>query len=134
MGRHVAVRQPVNRVVQPPLSSLPVLNQQYQGTLNNLLTRTASTMRLTNIQQHGQVIDGNFSEMQRKGTFAGVIDTSMHLIFTVAAAEGHPSLFFTGSIRTDKYLVGNYCRQDQVGQCLGDYGIWSIAPVAPIVK
>ncbi len=35
---------------------------------------------------------------------------------------------FEGSQSSDGNLAGNYCRQDQSGQCVGDYGIWSIAP------
>lgn len=131
VGQHTTTRHIIgSKIVPTALSSLPVLNQQYQGTVNDLLTHTTTTMTLTHLQQHGQVIEGNFSGLRRKGTFTGVLDTSRHLFFTLTATKYEPSLFFEGSIRMDKYLVGNYCRQDQSGQCVGDYGIWSITPVA----
>jgi hypothetical protein len=75
------------------------------------------------------VINGNFSGMERKSTFSGVRDTSKHLFFTTAPSNGQASLFFEGSVRADGNLVGNYCRQDTAGQCVGDYGIWSIGPI-----
>ncbi|HEV2655349.1 MAG TPA: hypothetical protein VGT82_10335, partial [Ktedonobacteraceae bacterium] len=57
-----------------------------------------------------------------------VLDTSKHILFTVAAHAGQASIFFQGSLRADGNLVGNYCRQDASGQCVGDYGVWSVAP------
>jgi eukaryotic-like serine/threonine-protein kinase len=107
----------------------PELAQQYKGTIDDLLTKTTTEMTLTQVQQSGQVINGNFSGMERKSTFSGVRDTSKHLFFTTAPSNGQASLFFEGSVRADGNLVGNYCRQDTAGQCVGDYGIWSIGPI-----
>jgi eukaryotic-like serine/threonine-protein kinase len=110
-------------VVQPELA------QQYKGTVDNLLTKATTEMTLTQVQQNGQEINGNFSGIARKSTFTGVRDTSKHLFFTIAPSNGQASLFFEGSIRGDGNLVGNYCRQDTSGQCVGDYGIWSVGPI-----
>lgn len=85
-------------------------------------------MSLTQVQQSRQVVSGTFAGMQRTSIFSGVLDTSKHLFFTLRAGNGQPSLFFEGAIRADENLVGNYCSQDAAGQCVGDYGIWSVAP------
>jgi hypothetical protein len=110
-------------VVQPELA------RQYKGTVDDLLTKATTEMTLMQMQQSGQVINGNFSGIERKSTFSGVRDTSKHLFFTVAPSNGQASLFFEGSVRADGNLVGNYCQQDTSGQCVGDYGIWSVAPM-----
>ncbi len=107
----------------------PELARQYKGTVDNLLTKTTTEMTLTQVQQNGQVINGNFTGIERKSTFSGVRDTSKHLFFTIAPSNGQASLFFEGSVRTDGNLVGNYCQQDTAGQCVGDYGVWSVGAV-----
>ncbi len=55
----------------------------------------------------------------------GVLDTSKHFLFTVKR-DGQLPLFFDGVVRQDGNIVGNYCSQDNAGQCAGDYGVWSI--------
>lgn len=120
-----------NKMVQATPSSQSELAQQYEGTVDDLLTKATTEMALTQVQQDEQVVSGNFAGMQRKGTFSGVLDTSKHLFFTVGAANGQLSLFFEGVVRSDGNLVGNYCSQDLSGQCVGDYGVWGVAPVVP---
>jgi eukaryotic-like serine/threonine-protein kinase len=111
----------------PPLVAF-TLAHRYAGTVNDLLTSTNGTMTLSSVQQNGAIISGSFAGLQRTGTFSGVLDTSKHILFTVAAHAGQASLFFQGSLRADGNLAGNYCRQDASGQCVGDYGVWSVAP------
>jgi eukaryotic-like serine/threonine-protein kinase len=113
----------------PPLVAT-TLAHRYAGTVNDLLTSTNGPMTLNSVQQNGAVISGSFAGLQRTGAFSGVLDTSKHILFTVAAHAGQASLFFEGSQRADGNLVGNYCHQDASGQCVGDYGIWSVTPVA----
>jgi hypothetical protein len=96
----------------------------------DLLKKVTMQMTLVQVQQSRQVVSGNFAGMQRKSLFSGVLDTSRYLFFTIGARGGQPSLFFEGAIRADGNLVGNYCSQDASGQCVGDYGIWSVAPFA----
>ncbi|HEX4205169.1 MAG TPA: hypothetical protein VHZ51_13435 [Ktedonobacteraceae bacterium] len=38
------------------------------------------------------------------------------------------SYFFNGNIRSDGGIAGNYCVQDQGGQCIGNYGLWTVTP------
>ncbi|MBA2393837.1 MAG: serine/threonine protein kinase [Ktedonobacteraceae bacterium] len=108
---------------------LPELVQQYKGTIYNLLTKNTTEMTLTQVQQSGQVLNGAFTGLGRTSAFSGVRDTSKHLFFTIAPSNGQESLFFQGAVRGDGNLVGNYCRQDTSGQCIGDYGIWSVGPI-----
>ncbi|WP_162005549.1 hypothetical protein [Dictyobacter vulcani] len=44
--------------------------------------------------------------------------------------DDQPLLFFDGAVRPDGNLVGNYCTQNQAGQCLSNYGLWSLQPIA----
>jgi eukaryotic-like serine/threonine-protein kinase len=113
----------------PPLVAT-TLAHRYTGIVNDLLTTTNGPMTLSSVQQNGAIISGSFAGLQRTGAFSGVLDTSKHILFTVAAHAGQASLFFEGSQRADGNLVGNYCHQDASGQCIGDYGIWSVAPMA----
>jgi eukaryotic-like serine/threonine-protein kinase len=128
----VVVSQPHTTTSAPKTPSLvtSILAHRYAGTVNDLLTSTKGSMTLSSVQQNGAVISGSFAGLQRTGAFSGVLDTSKHILFTVAAHAGQASLFFEGSQRVDGNLVGNYCHQDASGQCIGDYGIWSVAPVA----
>ncbi|HCJ35805.1 MAG TPA: hypothetical protein DHV65_16105 [Ktedonobacter sp.] len=82
--------------------------------------------------QSNESIQGNFTGLQMQGPFTGVLDESKHIFFTVTGKTGQTReapLFFEGSVRSDANLVGNYRSVDQQGQCAGDYGVWSAAPM-----
>ena len=114
----------------PVTSNLyPIVNTTYQGVLHDLSTDVTSNIALTQIHQNNQSISGYFSSSQVKSTFTGVLDTSKHIFFTVTGNSGQPSLFFEGAVRADGNLAGNYCSIDQQGQCSGNYGVWSLAPM-----
>ncbi len=104
----------------------PIVAQAYAGTVHDLLAGVTTQIGLTHIQQNNERISGSFSEPHIQASFTGVLDTSMHIFFTVS---GRQPLFFEGAIRSDDTLVGNYCTVDAAGQCLGNYGIWSLVPV-----
>ncbi|GAC1312872.1 MAG: hypothetical protein NVSMB27_49140 [Ktedonobacteraceae bacterium] len=109
----------------------PNLARSYDGTIHNLLTNATMRLSFTKIQQNREMIKGYFREPQQADrAFTGVLDTSQHVFFTVAGGSQHLPLFFEGSARPDGNLVGNYCSVDQAGQCVGDYGIWSVTPTA----
>lgn len=112
-------------------SIYPVVAQSYRGTIHDLSTNVTTTLTLTQLQQSNESILGDFTGLRIRGTFTGVLDTSKHIFFTVTRNTGQmreASLFFEGSIRSDDNLVGNYCSEDQQGQCAGNYGVWSAAP------
>lgn len=108
----------------------PVVAQSYHGTIHDLSTNMTTTITLTQLQQSNESIQGNFAGLQMQGAFTGVLDASKHIFFTVTGKAGQKApLFFEGSVRSDANLVGNYCSVDQQGQCAGDYGVWSAAPM-----
>lgn len=86
-------------------------------------------MTLTSVQQQQQRLSGHFAGLNRTGNFTGVVDASNHILLTIPASGQQLPLFFEGVVRSDGNLVGDYCNQDQAGQCLGNYGVWSLAPV-----
>lgn len=106
--------------------SYPVVAQAYQGEIHDMLSNATTPVTLTHVEQNNNQLGGSFSGSHMQGTFTGVLDTSRHIFFTVV---GHPSLFFQGAVRSDGNLVGNYCAIDSAGQCVGSYGIWSLAPI-----
>lgn len=107
----------------------PHLTTTYKGTLSNLSTQTTSSMTLTSVQQQQQRLSGHFAGLHRTSNFTGVVDASNHILLTIPASKQQLPLFFEGVVRSDGNLVGDYCNQDQAGQCLGNYGVWSLAPV-----
>lgn len=112
-------------------STYPAVAHSYRGTIHDLSTNVTTTLTLTQLQQSNESILGNFTGLQTRGSFTGVLDTSKHIFFTVTRNTGQmreAPLFFEGSIRSDDNLVGNYCSEDQQGQCAGNYGVWSAAP------
>ena len=85
-------------------------------------------MTLTQVQQNGAIVKGIFNGLHETAPFNGVLDTSNHFFFTVAAATGHLAIFFQGNVRSDGTLVGNFCDVNAAGQCISDYGLWSMIP------
>jgi len=108
----------------------PTLASEYNGTVYDVVTNTPTTMLLSRVRQENERISGSFSGLQSRGTFTGVLDTSMHIFLTVAATASHPPLFFQGTVKADGSLVGNYCNLEPGGQCTSGYGIWSLVPGA----
>jgi serine/threonine protein kinase len=115
----------------------PHLAASYYGTIDDLLTNVPYQMTLTRMQQKDGHISGFFSAMHTSGMYSGFLDTSKHIYFTVAANKYPGSLYFSGAVRADGNLLGEFCEIDQAGQCLsnGVFGLWSVAPgTAPDVK
>jgi serine/threonine protein kinase len=106
----------------------PHIAKAYKGTLQNLLTQAKSNITLTDIEQNRQSLSGHFTNMQMTSDFSGVLDSSNHILLTIPLQGQKLPLFFDGTVRSDGNLVGNYCNQDQDGQCVSNYGLWSLAP------
>ena len=109
-------------------ATYPMLASTYSGTIHDLLTQTTTSMSLTKVQQNSQGVDGSFAGLQVTGAFKGVLDGSKHIFFTVTVSTTHKAFFFEGTVRQDHNLAGNFCNVDAVGQCVSDYGVWSVAP------
>lgn len=111
----------------------PGLARAYKGTIFDIPAKSKMTLSLTGIQQKGQDIVGNLtvdSDLQGSGPFKGMITATRQIHFTVTSTTRQGSLSFEGNMQSDGTLAGNYCNLDQQGQCSGDYGLWSVAPVA----
>ena len=105
--------------------SYPNVTGPYSGTAHDIATNETTQMTLTGISQNNSSVAGYFIGLHNEGQFTGVLDTSQHFLFTVKR-DGQLPLFFDGVVRQDGNIVGNYCSQDNAGQCVGDYGVWSI--------
>jgi len=122
--QHVAT---VNNPTSIPTldASYPSVAGPYSGTAHDIATNETTQMTLTGITQTNSSVAGYFIGLHNEGKFTGVLDTSRHFLFTVRR-DGQLPLFFDGVVRQDGNVVGNYCSQDKAGQCVGDYGVWSI--------
>ncbi|GAC1400697.1 MAG: hypothetical protein NVS4B12_14190 [Ktedonobacteraceae bacterium] len=117
----------VNNPTSPPISdaSYPNIAESYSGTVRDIATNQTTQMTLTGIAQNNSNVNGYFIGLNNEGKFIGVLDVSRHLLFTVKRDTQLP-LFFDGVVRQDGNIVGSYCTLDKAGQCVGDYGIWSL--------
>ncbi len=123
-SQHAAITN--NPVVTPTIdSSYPNVTGPYSGTAHDIATNETTDMTLTGISQNNSSVTGYFIGLHNEGQFTGVLDTSQHFLFTVKR-DGQLPLFFDGVVRRDGNVVGNYCSQDNAGQCVSDYGVWSI--------
>ncbi len=113
-----------------PSGVYPAIAHTYAGEINDLLTNVSTHMTITQVQQNGATFNGTFNGLHESAPFNGVLDTSSHIFFTVTSSSGHDAIFFQGNIRADHNLVGNFCNVNSAGQCINDYGLWSIAPGA----
>lgn len=129
----VVVKQPPHAPKTPRATTgdvtwYPQLAKTYTGKLENLLTHTSSTITLSEIEQNQESLRGHFTGPDIADNFTGVIDASRHILLTIPSSSKHPAFFFEGAVRPDKNLVGDYCNQDSAGQCINNYGLWSVAP------
>jgi len=85
-------------------------------------------MSLTAVQQRQENISGYFTGLEVSNSFKGSIDAARHIQFTVTDPARQRTLSFDGAMQDDGNLVGSYCSLGQQGQCVGEYGIWSVAP------
>lgn len=106
-------------------ASYPRITASYNGTIHDISTNETTQMTLTGIAQNNSNVTGYFVGLNNEGPFTGVLDTSRHFLFTIKRDAQLP-LFFDGVVRQDGNIVGNYCTSDKAGQCVGDYGVWSV--------
>ncbi len=121
--RATTVNNPVPTATLNP--AYPNVTGPYSGTAHDISTNETTSMTLTGISQNNSNVTGYFIGLHNEGVFTGVLDTSKHFLFTVKR-DGQLPLFFDGVVRQDGNVVGNYCSQDNAGQCAGDYGVWSV--------
>ena len=119
------------RIVNSPAAtptldaSYPSIVGPYSGTIHNISSNETTPMSLTGVVQNNNTITGYFIGLHDEGAFTGVLDISRHFLFTVKR-NGQLPLFFDGVVKESGDIVGSYCTQDKAGQCVGDYGEWSL--------
>jgi serine/threonine protein kinase len=107
----------------------------YAGTIHNTPAKIITTMRLTNIQQHGATISGYLvlgSGLSGDGSFNGTITTHRHISFLVVSQAGHLPLFFMGQVNANGGMSGSYCsaQHNQCDYAAGGYGTWNVLPLS----
>jgi len=84
-------------------------------------------MSLTDIQQNGGSISGNFKGLGLVGTFKGTVTTHGEVDFTVTVNwAGVSTLEFKGNIKIGGELTGEFYAYNQQGQRTGEFGIWDV--------
>jgi eukaryotic-like serine/threonine-protein kinase len=114
--------------VSPTLAYYPHIASAYAGTIHDMLKQDTTNMFLVHVRQDNSTLNGSFTGLHTRGMFTGVLDTSKHIFFTVAGSSSRSPLFFEGAVLADNNLTGNYCTINSAGQCVGNYGIWSVGP------
>jgi eukaryotic-like serine/threonine-protein kinase len=124
--------RPTSTVVPTPSISSTNIAALYHGTIYDVSTNTTTKMSLTGIQQTQMTIGGDFTGLNRTGTFNGTIDPHPpeQIQFRVKDSAGHLILSFDGHMQSDGELSGSYCTIGQNAQCAGEYGLWSVAPAS----
>ena len=109
------------------------LASAYNGTIQDILANLTTKMSLTEVQQSGEDIHGYFTAgpgLQGSGSFKGMVTVTKQIHFTVTDNTGHTPFSFEGEIVSNGNMVGSYCRFDQLGDCTGGYGLWSVTPAS----
>ncbi len=114
----VPVSKPYPNVVRP-----------YTGTIYNIPDNLTTKMSLTGMRQSQGSISGYFTGLHVNGSFRGTINASSHIEFTVRDPVAYITVYFDGAMQSDGNLSGNFCNLNREGQCAGEYGLWSVAPV-----
>jgi serine/threonine protein kinase len=109
-------------------SIYPPLSMQYKGGITDLIANSSTNMYLTSIQQHAQIIRGNFTGLGLSGSFVGTVNTAEHLQFQVTIYGGNETISFEGDIKVGGDIVGSYRILNQSQQFTGESGLWSVAP------
>lgn len=112
----------------PGATVYPPLVKQYSGTINDMVANSTTNMSLSNIQQQGKKIQGNFVGLGLTGKFAGTIDTVGNIQFQVPVYSGSEMISFQGNVKLGGSIVGSYRILNQNGEFTGEYGLWSISP------
>lgn len=113
---------------QPSATAYPPLDSRYSGTINDMVANSTTNMSLSNIQQQGRKILGNFVGLGLTGKFVGTIDTIGNMQFQVPVYSGSETISFQGNVKLGGSIVGSYRILNQNGEFTGEYGLWSISP------
>lgn len=128
-----ATPQPPTATPVPP--TYPNVTGLHSGTIHNATGGGTANMSLA-IQQNGANISGSFTvspPLQGSGPFAGSVDTTKHISFTVHSPQVPSPLFFQGTVQPDGSMQGSYCSLDQANRCnpaAGGAGDWNVGPAS----
>ena len=127
----------VHKATPTPTKSTPTASPKaggvYTGTIHDMLANTSTSLSLTGLQLHsgnisGYLLVGNGSP--GSGPFKGTFNATQHIQFVILDGAGHAIFSFEGGVHPDGNIAGSYCALNQSGQCLGDYGLWSVSPAS----
>ncbi len=107
------------------ISNYPPLASSYAGTISDLgVANTTTKLYLTQIQLNpaNGDITGQFQGLGLSGTFTGTVTPGGKLHFIVKIDVGN--LICDGKIKVGGDLEGSFQTFDQLGNKLGEYGIW----------
>ena len=105
----------------------PSLASSYTGTVADLMTQEKTPLRLTNIQQNQESIQGFFQGLGLTGSFTGTVTPSGQVRFIVTLYGGAESLLFEGTIKVGGDVVGTFTVLNQQGHKTGESGLWNVA-------
>jgi eukaryotic-like serine/threonine-protein kinase len=123
-------RPTVTTTIHSKPDSYPKLDTSYYGQITDLVANEPSQMTLTGVSQKDGQISGTFNALNMHETFNGFFVTSKQISFFVATRDNHGQLTFTGSIKPDGELTGQFWTIAQNSNSINndDYGVWTVVP------
>ena len=119
----------ITATLVPVSTPYPNVARPYNGTIYNILDNLTTKMSLTGMRQSQGIMSGYFTGLHMNSPLRGTINDSSHFEFTVTDSAAHITVSFDGAMQSDGNLSGNFCNLNREGQCAGEYGLWSVAPV-----
>jgi len=107
------------------VSQYPDIVPTYAGTVFDLMNKEKTSLYLTQIQQSGGSISGNFKGLGLVGPFIGIVTSKGHIQFTVQT--GTSTLSFEGEIKIGGDIQGTFQALEQHGQFTGESGLWNVS-------
>jgi eukaryotic-like serine/threonine-protein kinase len=125
------VPSPVRTTPTPAPVIYPNVAGTHHGTVHNS-AGIDSNLTLSLQQSRGNV-SGRvtiYPPLQGSGSiYNGYVQTNNYIQFTVTSYNGNAPLFFSGSVRSDGSMSGQYCSIDATGHCnaySGGHGTWNV--------
>ncbi len=122
---------PVQTTPPPAPVVYPHVAGTHYGAVHNSVG-IDSNMTLS-LQQNQGNISGHVTidpPLQGSGSiYNGSVQTNSYIQFTVTGYNGNAPLFFSGSVRSDGSMSGQYCSIDSTGHCntsVGGHGTWNV--------
>lgn len=112
-------------------SLYPTLATSYSGTIFDVsVAKEKTPLYLTNIQQDGGTLSGNYQGLGQAGPFSGSVTKNGAVVMKMPIQAGTEMLVLHGTIKVGGDITGDFDVANQQGQSTGEVGIWNVSATA----